>query len=110
MKRSMLMLSWAAVTLMTSGVWMGCGGSDQVASQSKSGAKATKAAETPKGPKGRTGPAKNRVVIIGFDGVDPDWVEQWKSELPNISKLVGGGPVPRLQDGRVAEHAAGPAD
>ena len=42
-------------------------------------------------------PARGRVVILGFDGVDPDWVERWRRDLPNIESILRGKPVPRLQ-------------
>jgi predicted AlkP superfamily phosphohydrolase/phosphomutase len=90
MVRSMSKRNWAVGALVVCSVWTGCGGSDD-ATQPDGKAKVAK-----QKPAGRTGPAKNRVVIIGFDGVDPDWVERWKSDLPNISKLLGGAPVPRL--------------
>ncbi|MBI2894146.1 MAG: alkaline phosphatase family protein [Deltaproteobacteria bacterium] len=34
-----------------------------------------------------SGRKKPRVVILGFDGMDPRWVDQWIAELPNIEKL-----------------------
>jgi predicted AlkP superfamily phosphohydrolase/phosphomutase len=42
------------------------------------------------------GPAENRVVILGFDGVDPDWVERWAADLPNLAALLGGRKLQRL--------------
>lgn len=36
---------------------------------------------------GTKGPRKPRVVILGFDGVDPRWVDQWIADLPNLEKL-----------------------
>jgi len=84
-------LSVAAGLWLSGGLWMGCGGDVETKPE---GAQAPAAAPT--GPPVPTGAASNRVVIIGFDGVDPDWVEKWKADLPNISKLVGEGPVGRL--------------
>src|SRR6185503_1042722 len=54
----------------------------------------TKAPEPP--PPADKGPAQNRVVIVGFDGVDPDWVERWSSDLPNLTKLLAGRKLQRL--------------
>lgn len=31
--------------------------------------------------------AAERVILLGFDGLDPDLVEQWKDHLPNFRKL-----------------------
>ncbi|HYC54794.1 MAG TPA: alkaline phosphatase family protein [Candidatus Binatia bacterium] len=42
-------------------------------------------------------PPQKRVVVLGFDGVDPDFVQQWKAKLPNISKLMEEGSFHRLQ-------------
>ena len=53
-----------------------------------------KAPEPP--PPVEKGPVQNRVVILGFDGVDPDWVERWSAELPNLTKLLGGRKLQRL--------------
>ncbi|MBI5506847.1 MAG: alkaline phosphatase family protein [Deltaproteobacteria bacterium] len=45
-----------------------------------------------------SGPAPSRrVVLLGFDGVDPDLVEQWRDKLPNISKMMDAGTFRRLQ-------------
>ncbi len=45
-----------------------------------------------------TGPAPQRkVVVLGFDGVDPDFVEQWKDKLPNFSELMRTGTFRRLE-------------
>ena len=30
-----------------------------------------------------------RVVVLIFDGVDPDWVDSWRSALTNMDKMVG---------------------
>lgn len=44
------------------------------------------------------GPAPSRrIVLLGFDGVDPDFVEQWRDKLPNISKMMDSGTFRRLQ-------------
>lgn len=42
-------------------------------------------------------PAHHRVVIVAFEGVDPDWVERWRGELPKLDTLLGGRYLPRLQ-------------
>jgi len=45
-----------------------------------------------------TGPAPGRrVVVLGFDGVDPDFVEQWKDKLPNMSEMMKTGSFHRLE-------------
>jgi predicted AlkP superfamily phosphohydrolase/phosphomutase len=90
MRQSTSILCKALAFVFVGGLMFGCGGSDD-ASKSKEKAGNTASPAKAKKPAGRTGPAKNRVVIIGFDGVDPDWVEKWRDELPNISKLVGEG-------------------
>ena len=36
---------------------------------------------------GGKAPRRPRVVVLGFDGVDPGWVDSWISDLPNIAKL-----------------------
>ncbi|RMD86040.1 MAG: hypothetical protein D6815_00625 [Candidatus Dadabacteria bacterium] len=41
-------------------------------------------------------PPARRVVILGFDGVDPDFLEQWSSELPHVRKLMTAGTFRRL--------------
>ncbi|MFQ5352469.1 MAG: alkaline phosphatase family protein, partial [Candidatus Binatia bacterium] len=40
---------------------------------------------------------ESRVVVLGFDGVDPDLVSQWASDLPHIRKLMTEGSFRRLQ-------------
>ncbi len=54
-------------------------------------------------PLGCSGPARNqgdkpaqRVVVLGFDGVDPDFIERWVDELPHIKKLMADGSFRRL--------------
>jgi predicted AlkP superfamily phosphohydrolase/phosphomutase len=37
-----------------------------------------------------------RVVVLGFDGVDPDFVQQWAARLPTIAKLMKDGTFRRL--------------
>jgi len=37
-----------------------------------------------------------RVVVLGFDGVDPDFVEQWQAKLPNMAELMRTGTFRRL--------------
>ena len=32
-----------------------------------------------------------RVIVLGFDGVDPDLIQEWKEHLPNIQKLSQTG-------------------
>jgi predicted AlkP superfamily phosphohydrolase/phosphomutase len=34
---------------------------------------------------------EKRVVVLGFDGVDPDLVHLWMNELPNIQRLAAEG-------------------
>ena len=41
-------------------------------------------------------PPAKRVVILGFDGVDPDFIEQWAGELPHVHKLMTTGAFRRL--------------
>jgi predicted AlkP superfamily phosphohydrolase/phosphomutase len=38
-------------------------------------------------------PRRPRVVVLGFDGVDPDWLDRWTGEgkLPNLQKLAKRG-------------------
>ena len=44
------------------------------------------------------GPAPDkRVVVLGFDGVDPDFLEMWRDKLPNISELMKTGSFRRLE-------------
>jgi len=44
------------------------------------------------------GPAPSRrIVVLGFDGVDPQFVEQWRDKLPNISAMMDKGTFRRLQ-------------
>lgn len=38
-------------------------------------------------------PARERVVIIGVSGVDPDWVDRWRRDLPNLDGLISGQSV-----------------
>ena len=52
---------------------------------------------TPEAPK--ADPVKvdgNRVVVLGFDGVDPDYIEQWKAELPHLAEFIDQGRFHRL--------------
>lgn len=42
-------------------------------------------------------PARGRVVIVAFQGVDPDWVERWRAELKNLDTLLGGRYLTRLR-------------
>ncbi len=45
-----------------------------------------------------TGPAPGRrVVVLGFDGVDPDFVEQWQAKLPNMSEMMRTGTFRHLE-------------
>lgn len=37
-----------------------------------------------------------RVVVLGFDGVDPDLVRQWIDELPNIRRVAAAGTLATL--------------
>lgn len=37
-----------------------------------------------------------RVVILGFDGVDPDLVDRWQSDLPTLAGWIAGQGTPRL--------------
>jgi predicted AlkP superfamily phosphohydrolase/phosphomutase len=39
---------------------------------------------------------RDRVVVIGFDGVDPDHVENWKDELPHLAAHMAAGRMRRL--------------
>ena len=34
-----------------------------------------------------------RVIVLGFDGVDPDLIQEWMADLPNIRKLSQTGTV-----------------
>lgn len=45
---------------------------------------------------GGTAPER-RIVVLGFDGVDPDFLEQWRDELPNVAELMRSGTFRRLQ-------------
>src|SRR6185369_15460034 len=49
----------------------------------------------------RRGPSKysQRLVILGFDGMDPHLLKRWMDEgkMPNISKLAKGGGMYPLQ-------------
>ncbi len=38
-----------------------------------------------------------RVVVLGFDGVDPDLVDQWKDKLPNMAEMARTGTFRRLE-------------
>lgn len=42
------------------------------------------------GPPEDSNPAQGRVVILGLPGVDPDWVDRWRRDLPNLDALLGG--------------------
>lgn len=39
---------------------------------------------------------ERRIVVLGFDGVDPDFVEQWKDKLANMSEMMKTGTFRRL--------------
>ena len=39
---------------------------------------------------------EKRVIVLGFDGVDPDFVTDWVDELPHIQKLIKDGTFRRL--------------
>lgn len=41
-------------------------------------------------------PPERRIVVLGFDGVDPDFLEQWKDKLPNVAELMENGAFRRL--------------
>lgn len=41
--------------------------------------------------------SRGRVIILGFDGVDPDLLEQWKEELPNIKGFINNRQLKRLK-------------
>ncbi len=49
------------------------------------------------GSRGAGPPPDHRVVVLGFDGVDPDFVVRWEDELPYIKKLMAEGTFRRLQ-------------
>jgi predicted AlkP superfamily phosphohydrolase/phosphomutase len=40
--------------------------------------------------------AKKRVVVLGFDGVDPDFLQQWSGQLPVMKTLMTEGSFLRL--------------
>jgi predicted AlkP superfamily phosphohydrolase/phosphomutase len=42
-------------------------------------------------------PPERRIVVLGFDGVDPDFLDQWKDKLPNVSELMKSGSYHRLE-------------
>lgn len=42
-------------------------------------------------------PPGRRVVVLGFDGTDPDFVEQWKDKLPNMAEMMKTGSFHRLE-------------
>ena len=42
-------------------------------------------------------PPERRIVVLGFDGVDPDFLEQWKDKLPNVAELMKSGSFHRLE-------------
>ena len=42
-------------------------------------------------------PPGRRVVVLGFDGVDPDLVEQWQAKLPNMSEMMRTGTFRHLE-------------
>ncbi len=45
-----------------------------------------------------SGPApERRVVVLGFDGVDPDFIDRWVDDLPHIKKLIADGAFRRLE-------------
>lgn len=41
-------------------------------------------------------PPGRRVIVLGFDGVDPDFLEQWQARLPNMSEMMKTGSFHRL--------------
>ncbi|HJN75648.1 MAG TPA: alkaline phosphatase family protein [Myxococcota bacterium] len=41
-------------------------------------------------------PEPGLVVVLGFDGVDPDLVMRWRSELPNLAAHIDAGHFHRL--------------
>lgn len=41
-------------------------------------------------------PPPGRVVILGFDGLDPDAVEAWRADLPNLAEAMDAGRLARL--------------
>ena len=43
------------------------------------------------------GAPQRRVVVLGFDGVDPDFVLQWQDKLPNMSEMMKSGTFRRLE-------------
>ncbi len=65
----------------------GCGSRPASHAKGKEGATARSGA-------GRGAPSsserRGRLVVLGFDGVDPDWVDRWRKEgkLPNLDRLV----------------------
>jgi predicted AlkP superfamily phosphohydrolase/phosphomutase len=50
-------------------------------------------------PRARDGAAQRKLVILGFDGMDPDLVEQWMDEgkLPHMRKIAEAGALRRLE-------------
>ncbi len=54
-------------------------------------------APTPSGPPEDARPATGRVVVIGLPGVDPDWVDRWRRDLPNLDGLLGGQRNARME-------------
>src|SRR5262249_49343348 len=57
-----------ALCALAAALWGGCGGGDA---------------------RRDTGPApQRRIVVLGFDGVDPDFVEQWQDKLPNMAEMM----------------------
>ena len=42
-------------------------------------------------------PAQSRVIVLGLSGMDPDWVDRWRRDLPNLDALLAGKVTWRLQ-------------
>lgn len=51
----------------------------------------------PTGPPEDARPAERRVIVIGVPGVDPDWVDRWRRDLPNLDGLLDGQRNARME-------------
>ena len=72
---------------------LSCSGGGEENRESPAGPEAGSVAETWTEPGEVDGP---RVVVIGFDGVDPDLVEQFSDHLPRLSAYMEAGRMHRL--------------
>lgn len=74
---------------------VGCSGAPEEPATPEAPAATAPAARS--GPPADPRPAEGRVVVLALPGLDPDWVDRWRRDLPNLDSLLAGQRNARLE-------------